>query len=86
MSHPPFGSAELKEILVGRVGLAEQQVPEDLATPFADLGLDSLALVEVLLAIQQRYDLVVPDEDAEHFGTLGETIAYVNTRLAETVP
>ncbi len=81
-----FGPAELEEILVDRVGLRPEQVPEDLGCTFEELGLDSLALVEVLLAVQQRYDFVVPDEDAARFVTLGDAIAYVNERLeAEAV-
>jgi len=84
MTTEPFGYPELREILVERVGLPEDLVSEDASISFDALGLDSLARVEVLLAVQQRYDLDVPDADAVHFSTLGDAIAYVNARLGES--
>jgi acyl carrier protein len=47
------------------------------------MGLDSLAFVEIQLAMQQEYGFTIPDEDAESITTLGEAIDYVNRRLEE---
>ena len=47
------------------------------------MGLDSLAFVEVQLAMEQEYGFTIADEDAESIHTVGEAIAYVNRRLAE---
>jgi acyl carrier protein len=47
------------------------------------MGLDSLAFVEIQLAIQQEYGFTIPDEDADKLQTVGEGIDYVNERLAE---
>ena len=47
------------------------------------MGLDSLAFVEIRLAIQQEYGFTIPDEDAEQISTIGEAIEYTNRRLDE---
>jgi acyl carrier protein len=78
-----FGFEDLKRILVDRVGLPEEDVKDEPDTTFDDLGLDSLAFVEIQLAMQQDYDIDVEDEDAEQIHTIGEAIAFVNRRLAE---
>jgi acyl carrier protein len=82
MSDPPFTHADLKLILVERIGLAEADVPDDPDTALTDLGLDSLAVVEVQLAVQQRYGFEMPEEDAHLIVTLGQAVDYVNGRLA----
>ena len=81
MSAVTFGLDELTEILVERVGLPEGAVPQDTATPFTDLGLDSLARVELVLAIQQDLEIPVTDEAAQGFLTLQDPIDYVNQQL-----
>jgi acyl carrier protein len=82
MSEVTFGPAELTRILVDRVGLPEQAIPRDTDTTFADLGLDSLARVEVVLAIQQDHGIPVPDEAAQQFVRLQDPIDFVAGRLA----
>jgi minimal PKS acyl carrier protein len=78
-----FGFEDLKRILVDRVGLPEADVTDDPETTFDDMGLDSLAFVEIQLAMQQEYGFTIADEDAESIHTVGESIDYVNRRLAE---
>jgi acyl carrier protein len=78
-----FTFEDVKRILVERVGLPEENVVNDPTATFEDMGLDSLAFVEIQLAIQQEYGFTIPDEDAEKLTTVGEGIDYVNQRLAE---
>jgi acyl carrier protein len=78
-----FTFEDVKRILVDRVGLAEDKVVDDPNATFEDMGLDSLAFVEIQLAIQQEYGFTIPDEDADKLVTVGEGIEYVNQRLAE---
>jgi acyl carrier protein len=78
-----FGFEDLKRILVDRVGLAEADVKDDPGATFDEMGLDSLAFVEIQLAMEQEYGFTIADEDAERIHTVGEAIDYVNRRLAE---
>jgi acyl carrier protein len=78
-----FTFEDLKRILVDRVGLPEEDVVDDPNATFEAMGLDSLAFVEVQLAMQQDYGFEIPDEDADQIATVGEALAYVNKKLAE---
>jgi acyl carrier protein len=77
------GLEDLKRILVERVGLPAEDIPDDLSTTFEELGLDSLAFMEIALAVEQEYGLQVDEEDAERILSFGEALDYVNSRLAE---
>jgi acyl carrier protein len=80
-----FTFEDVRRILVDRVGLPEERVVDDPNATFESMGLDSLAFVEIQLAIQQEYGFTIPDEDADKLVTVGEGIDYVNERLAEQV-
>src|SRR5919199_6971674 len=83
MSVREFTFDDVKNILVNRVGLPEDAVRDDPNLSFEGMGLDSLAFVEIQLAIQQEYGFTIPDEDAEKLTTVGQGIEYVNQRLAD---
>ena len=83
MSVQEFTFDDIKTILVNRIGLSEDAVVDDPNLSFEQLGLDSLAFVEIQLAMQQEYGFTIPDEDAEQIMTIGEGIDYVNRRLQE---
>ena len=78
-----FTFDDLKRILVDRVGLDEGDVVNDPNAAFEDMGLDSLAFVEIQLAMQQEYGFTIPDEDAATITTVGQAIDYTNQRLTE---
>jgi acyl carrier protein len=82
LTEQSFSFEDLKRILVDRVGLPEDVVKDDPSTTFEDMGLDSLALVEIQLAMEQEYGFTVADEDAERILNVGDAISYVNERLA----
>jgi acyl carrier protein len=82
LTEQSFSFEDLKRILVDRVGLPEDVVKDEPDLTFEDMGLDSLALVEIQLAMEQEYGFTVADEDAERILNVGEAIAYVNERLA----
>ena len=83
MSVQEFTFDDIKNILVNRIGLSEAAVVDDPSLSFEQLGLDSLAFVEIQLAMQQEYGFTIPDEDASQIMTIGEGIDYVNRRLQE---
>jgi acyl carrier protein len=83
MATQTFTFEDVKRILVERVGMDEADVSDDPNATFESMGLDSLAFVEIQLAMQQEYGFTIADEDAERIQTVGEAIDYVNERLAE---
>ena len=66
----------VKKIIVDQLG-----VEEDLVTPEAsfvdDLGADSLDTVELVMALEEHFDIQIPDEDAEKIATVGDAIQYI---------
>jgi acyl carrier protein len=83
MATQTFTFEDVKRILVDRVGMNEADVSDDPNATFESMGLDSLAFVEIQLAMQQEYGFTIADEDAERIQTVSEAIDYVNERLAE---
>jgi acyl carrier protein len=83
MAAREFTFDDAKNILVNRIGVEEDQISGDPNQSFEDLGLDSLAFVEIQLAMQQEYGFQIPDEDAEQITTIGEAVDYTNKRLSE---
>jgi len=51
-----------------------------------DLGVDSLAMIELLFKIEEAFDLEIPDEDLSTITTVGDVIAYVERRLDPAMP
>jgi acyl carrier protein len=78
-----FTFNDLKEILVNRVGLPPEDVVDDPNATFDSMGLDSLAFVEIQLAVQQRYGFTIPDEDAHGITSVGQALEYTNRRIQE---
>jgi acyl carrier protein len=83
MANQLFTFKDLKDILVNRVGLAAKDVADDPNATFDSMGLDSLAFVEVQLAIQQQYGFSIPDEDAHKITRVGDAVDYTNRRIQE---
>jgi acyl carrier protein len=67
---------ELRAILVEQLGVDGPEVTE--ASSFQeDLNADSLDLVELIMEMEDRFKLKIPDEDAEKISTVGEAVDYV---------
>ena len=85
MERKQFTFTDLKDVLTR--GMAMQgrqiQVREDRSLVIGDLGVDSLAMVQILLDIQSRFGVDIPVEDIGQLTTVGETIDYMNRRLKQ---
>ncbi|NLX84507.1 MAG: acyl carrier protein [Synergistaceae bacterium] len=72
--------AKLKEIVMDRLNAEEEQIKPE-ASFVEDLGADSLDIVELIMGIEEEFDIEIPDEDAEKLTTVGEAMDYVKTKL-----
>lgn len=71
----------VRRVIAQQLGLSvEEMVPE--ADILADLGADSLDVLELVMALEERFDLEVPDSDVEALRTLGDVERYLVERLA----
>lgn len=66
----------VKEIIVEQLGVDEDEVTME-ASFIDDLGADSLDIVELIMALEEEFDLEIPDEDAEKIRTVGDAVEYI---------
>ncbi len=70
----------VSEIIVEQLGVSKDElVPE--AHFIDDLGADSLDIVELVMAMEESFDIEIPDEDAERIQTISDAVAYLKERL-----
>jgi len=72
----------LKKIVIEQLGVDEEQVKPE-ASITDDLGADSLDRVELVMAIEQEFDIEISDEDAEKIATIQDAVDYVQKRVSE---
>ncbi len=71
----------VSEIIVEQLGISKEEVVPA-ASFIDDLGADSLDIVELVMAMEEEFDIEIPDDDAEKIQTIGDAIAYVKQRTA----
>ncbi len=71
---------KVKKIIVEQLGVNPEQVTTE-ASFIDDLGADSLDTVELVMALEEEFDIEIPDEDAENITTVGEAIEYVEDHV-----
>ena len=69
--------AKVKEIICEQLGVGEDEVTTD-ASFIEDLGADSLDIVELVMALEEEYDLEITDEEAEKIRTVQDVISYID--------
>ena len=76
-----MGQAEtaekVKSIIVEQLGVPAEEVTDE-ASFIEDLGADSLDIVELIMALEEEYDIEIPDEDAEKIQTVGDAVGYIS--------
>ncbi|MFP8875239.1 MAG: acyl carrier protein, partial [Myxococcota bacterium] len=67
-------------LIVEQLGVSRAEVVPG-ASFIDDLGADSLDIVELLMSLEEEFDLEIPDEDAEQIQTIGDAISYLKERV-----
>ncbi len=71
---------KIKEIIMEQISVDEDAVTMDTHL-MRDLEADSLDAVEIIMAIEDEYDIEIPDEDAEKFQSVGDLVRYVEEHI-----
>jgi acyl carrier protein len=72
--------ARVRKIIIEQLGVKEEQVTNE-ASFVEDLGADSLDTVELVMALEEEFELEIPDEDAEKITTVQQAIDYIAAHL-----
>ena len=72
---------KVREIIVDQLGVDEKQVTADAAF-VDDLGADSLDTVELVMALEEEFDVEIPDEEAEKITTVKDAVAFVEANAS----
>ena len=73
--------AKMRDLLVGELGLDADKITDE-ATFEEDLEVDSLGVVELLMALEDEFGVKIPDEEAENITAVGEAIDMVVAKLS----
>lgn len=71
---------KVKEIIVEQLGVAETSVEME-SSFIDDLGADSLDIVELVMALEEEFDMEIPDSDAEKVVTVGDVVEYIKENV-----
>ncbi len=67
---------EVKEVVAEQLNVDPSEIKED--SKFAeDLGADSLDVVELVMALEEKFDIEIPDSDAESIVTVADAVKYI---------
>ena len=70
---------KVKEIICEQLGVSNEEVNTD--KHFVDdLGADSLDIVELVMAMEEQFEIEIPDEDAEKIQTVKDAVSYIQER------
>lgn len=67
---------KVKDIIVDQLGVDEEEIKLE-ASFIDDLGADSLDIVELIMALEEEFNLEIPDKEAEKIATVGDAVDYI---------
>lgn len=68
------------KVIVDRLGVDESEVKNE-ASFRDDLGADSLDVVELVMELEDEFDMEISDEDAEKIATVGDAVSYIEDKV-----
>jgi acyl carrier protein len=72
----------VREVVSEQLGMLPKEI--ELASSFsADLGADSLDLVELIMALEEKFNIEIPDENADQIDTVRQAVDYISSALSE---
>ena len=70
---------KVKEVIVDKLNVDEDKVTMT-ATITEDLGADSLDVVDLIMALEEEFDIEIPDEEAENIKTVSDIVKYIEDK------
>ena len=73
---------KIKDIIVEQLDVEEDAVAME-ASITEDLGADSLDVVDLVMSIEESFDVEIPDEEVENIKTVGDIVKYIENKVEE---
>lgn len=73
---------KIKDIIVEQLDVEEDAVTME-ASITEDLGADSLDVVDLVMSIEESFDVEIPDEEVENIKTVGDIVKYIENKVGE---
>ena len=73
---------KVKETIIEQIGVTDTAVTME-ASFIDDLGADSLDIVELIMALEEEFDMEIPDADAEKIVTVGDVVDYIKDHVEQ---
>ena len=73
---------KIREIVVEELGVSAEKVTEQ-ARFIEDLGADSIGVMELVMKMEEAFDIQIPDQDIEKFRTVGDAIDYIISKKGQ---
>ncbi len=70
---------KVKKVVVDQLDVSEDEVTAN-ASFVEDLGADSLDVVELIMGLEEEFDVEIPDEDAEKIATVQDAVNYIDSK------
>ena len=70
---------DIKEVVVEQLSVNADEIKDD-AKFVEDLGADSLDVVELVMALEEKFDIEIPDDEAEKIQTISDVVAYIESK------
>lgn len=67
---------KVKSIIADQLGIDEEEISTE-SSFIEDLGADSLDIVELIMSLEEEFEIEIPDEEAEKIRTVGEAVKYI---------
>ena len=77
-----MGFDKIKDIIVEQLDVEEDAVTME-ASITEDLGADSLDVVDLVMSIEESFDVEIPDEEVENIKTVGDIVKYIENKVEE---
>ena len=70
----------VSQLIVDQLGVSVKEIKPEVSF-LDDLGADSLDIVELVMAMEEEFDIEIPDDDAEKIQTIGDAFAYIKEKV-----
>jgi acyl carrier protein len=70
---------KVKKVFSSQLGISEDEI--ELNNTFKELGIDSLEIFEIVMALEDEFEIQIPNEDIEDIKTIADIVEYIESKL-----